>query len=138
MPSVTFWLQVGLAIVASISGFCLLSGFEFLIYPVKPIWNIPVGNLVTLVLMLSLSVLSRLLAANSLALQSISFVSLAISLTWLPLSIVFSGNVRHIFSSASLVPYHYWMAFSIAPIVLALIVIIWRGILKLINAPATN
>lgn len=138
MPSVKLGLQVGLALLASITGFFLLSGFEFLLYPIQAIWNIPVGNLVTLIFMLSLSVLSRTLASQSMVLQTLSFSSLAISLTWLPLSIIFSGNVRHIFSSASLVPYHYWLGFSITPIALAFVVIVWQAISKLNGKNVTS
>ncbi len=79
-------------------------------------WYIPIHSLISCLLLLSVSAIAKIISIGVIT-NTLATVSLSISLCWLPMSIVFSGNVRNIFSSSSLVSQDVWIIISIMPLV---------------------
>lgn len=99
---------------------------EFLLISPALIWYIPFSSLFIKVTLLSLSCAAKI-NAKGLVQISLANIALACSLSWLPLSIIFSGNVRNIFSTSSLVSEQIWLLFSIFPVGICFLLLIWQS-----------
>ena len=116
-----FWL-VSLASIALISGFLLILDFDFLQQSKELFWHVPYRSFVIMLGLLAITSFGKVLAGTSIVEQTFANIGLAIALSWFPLSLIFSGNVRNIFSASSLVSYDVWLLLSITPIVTSLII----------------
>lgn len=113
-----------LLLVASCCGLLLLVDAAFLQHSHEVLWHVPYRSLVIMLLLVCIASMGKLIASNTFYQQSIANIGLYGALTWFPASLIFSGNVRNIFSASSLVSYDTWLLYSMVPLICTLLLTI--------------
>ena len=102
----------------------LVSKLPFLEQSIEMLWHVPIKSVVTVLMLLCISIAAKIICPKNDYLIFLSNINLALALTWFPVSLIFSGNVRNIFSASSLVSYEYWLVFSTLPLIGSFIIIL--------------
>ncbi|WP_372766795.1 hypothetical protein [Pseudoalteromonas sp.] len=117
------WIFI-LLFAASFCGLLLLGDAAFLQHSHEMLWHVPYRSFVIMFLLVCIASMGKLIANNTFYQQGIANIGLYGALTWFPVSLIFSGNVRNIFSSSSLVSYETWLFFSLIPLMCILVLTI--------------
>lgn len=122
-----------LLFVASLLGLVLLINVPFLQYSTELLWHVPYRSFVIMLVLVLVSCCGKLIAEHTFYQQSIANLGLYVALSWFPASLIFSGNVRNIFSTSSLVSYDTWLVFSFLPVALTLLLMVIKLITNIIK-----
>ena len=109
-----------LLFIVSCCGLLLLIDAPMLQYSHEFLWHVPYRSFFIMLILVLISSIGKILARQSFFEQGIANLGLYGALSWFPVSLIFSGNVRNIFSASSLVSYDTWLIFSFIPIMCTL------------------
>ncbi|KPV95680.1 hypothetical protein AN214_02248 [Pseudoalteromonas sp. P1-9] len=107
---------------ALVSGCFILLDVDFLQHSNEIFWHVPYRSFVIMLCLVAVACSAKLIARPTFLQQSIANIGLYAALSWFPVSLIFSGNVRNIFSASSLVSYDVWLMFSLLPLVSAIVI----------------
>ena len=107
---------------ALVSGCFILLDVDFLQHSNEIFWHVPYRSFVIMLCLVTVASSAKLIAHSTFLQQSIANIGLYAALSWFPVSLIFSGNVRNIFSASSLVSYDVWLMFSLLPLASAILI----------------
>ncbi len=107
---------------ALVSGCFILLDVDFLQHSNEIFWHVPYRSFVIMLCLVAVASSAKLIAHSTFFQQSIANIGLYAALSWFPVSLIFSGNVRNIFSASSLVSYDVWLMFSLLPLASAILI----------------
>lgn len=107
---------------ALVSGCFILLDVDFLQHSNEMFWHVPYRSFVIMLCLVAVACSAKLIARPTFFQQSIANIGLYAALSWFPVSLIFSGNVRNIFSASSLVSYDVWLMFSLLPLASAILI----------------
>ncbi|HFB65102.1 MAG TPA: hypothetical protein ENJ60_06120 [Aeromonadales bacterium] len=113
--------------------YLLIKGSDLLETNISFLWNIPLGNILAYLALLSSTVFTLLITSKKTKLFILAKIDLVLSILWLPVSILASGNVKVSFSSQSPLSSDYWYSYTAIIVLINLGIILWYGISKLIH-----
>ncbi len=122
-----------LILIIAICLYLLITGSDLLETNISFLWNVPLGNILAYLALLSSTVLTLLLTSKITILFILAKIDLMLAILWLPVSILASGNVKLSFSSQSPLSSDYWYSFTATIVFINLVIILWYGTSKLIH-----